>query len=332
MSPKISIIIPVYNTEKYISRCVNSVIAQTFRDIEIILIDDGSIDNSGRICDEFAVRDARVHVIHQQNAGVSAARNAGIDAATGEWIGFVDSDDWIDANTYEVAYKVACEQNADMVVWGCTLNDGERDYSVVTCYEGILKPNMLDELSPSIINQAVQKLIKKHLLDKYNIRFPFGIRQCEDLYFSFLCLFYFTQNKKVYMLKNCFYHYFQNPESASAKINLDKINDVVCVTKNIECIIQSAKENKVWDSFLLDKKAGAKNNFIFELDAPKCNLWRKTFPEVNKKLLFVKDKKIILYWLLFLHLDFFAVALLNTHKRLKETLKHRNSKLFVKKN
>ena len=95
-NPKITVIVPVYNTEKYLRRCVDSILAQTFTDFELLLIDDGSTDGSGAICDEYAKKDSRVRVFHKEIGGVSSARNLGLDKAYGEWISFVDSDDWID--------------------------------------------------------------------------------------------------------------------------------------------------------------------------------------------------------------------------------------------
>ena len=91
----ISVIVPVYNTEKYLHRCVDSILAQTFTDFELLLIDDGSTDSSGAICDEYAQKDSRVRVFHKENGGVSSARNLGLDKAKGKWVTFVDSDDWI---------------------------------------------------------------------------------------------------------------------------------------------------------------------------------------------------------------------------------------------
>lgn len=96
-SPKISIIVPVYNVEQYLENCINSVLNQSFRNFQLILVDDGSKDSSGEICDRFVQKDSRVKVIHKSNAGVSAARNAGIDIATGQFICFIDSDDWIES-------------------------------------------------------------------------------------------------------------------------------------------------------------------------------------------------------------------------------------------
>lgn len=96
--PKISIIVPVYNVEKYLRKCIDSILNQTFKDFELILIDDGSTDESGKICDEYNLKDNRIKVIHKENGGLSSARNAGLDIAQGEYIGFVDSDDWIESD------------------------------------------------------------------------------------------------------------------------------------------------------------------------------------------------------------------------------------------
>jgi glycosyltransferase involved in cell wall biosynthesis len=119
----ISIIIPVYKVEKYLEQCMNSVLQQTYRNIEIILIDDGSPDRSGLMCDEYAAKDSRVKVVHKTNGGVSAARNKGLEEAAGDWILFVDSDDWIESDGCEVALKTAMENNSDIVMF---------DYTIVT--------------------------------------------------------------------------------------------------------------------------------------------------------------------------------------------------------
>ena len=111
---KISVIVPVYNVEKFIKRCLDSIINQTTKDLEIILVNDGSTDNSGKICDEYAKLDNRITVIHKENGGISSARNIGLDVATGEWIAFVDSDDYIEKDMYEVLYKTAIEKNVDI--------------------------------------------------------------------------------------------------------------------------------------------------------------------------------------------------------------------------
>ena len=115
---KISIIVPVYNTEKYLEKCLNSLISQTLEDIEILCINDGSTDNSIKILEQYANRDSRIKIINKKNAGVSAARNTGISQAKGEYLGFVDSDDYVDLNFYEKLYNTAKEYNASIAVAG----------------------------------------------------------------------------------------------------------------------------------------------------------------------------------------------------------------------
>lgn len=112
--PKISIIVPIYNVEDYLPRCIDSILAQTFSDFELILVDDGSPDNCGEICDEYAKKDDRIVVIHKENGGLADARNAGIAVAKGEYFGFIDSDDWIDPNMYQVLYNIATKNDADI--------------------------------------------------------------------------------------------------------------------------------------------------------------------------------------------------------------------------
>ncbi|MBE5873478.1 MAG: glycosyltransferase [Lachnospiraceae bacterium] len=116
MSGKISVIVPVYNVEKYLEQCVDSILCQTYDNLELILVDDGSKDGSGQICDCYAERDSRIRVIHQENKGISAARNVGLDVATGEYIAFVDSDDFIKPEMYEVMIGAIAENDADIVL------------------------------------------------------------------------------------------------------------------------------------------------------------------------------------------------------------------------
>ena len=114
-NPKISVIIPVYNAESTLRRCVDSVLAQTFTDFECLLINDGSKDKSGEICDEYARKDSRVKVFHKENGGVSSARNVGLDNARGEWVSFVDSDDWVEGDILESMYKTALLSGSSLV-------------------------------------------------------------------------------------------------------------------------------------------------------------------------------------------------------------------------
>lgn len=117
-TPPLSVIVPVYNVEDYLGRCVDSILNQTYRNLEVILVDDGATDSSGAICDAYAGKDPRVHVIHKENGGLSSARNVGIEAAAGEYITFVDSDDWIEPDAYEKMLAVARELNVKLVCGG----------------------------------------------------------------------------------------------------------------------------------------------------------------------------------------------------------------------
>ena len=127
--PKISVIIPIYNTGQYLPECVESVRSQTLRDIEIILVDDGSPDNAPQICDEYATIDERIKVIHKKNGGLGFARNSGLDMATGEYVSFIDSDDFIDTNMMQTLYETAKEYDADEVRSGTIFyNNGHKSY------------------------------------------------------------------------------------------------------------------------------------------------------------------------------------------------------------
>ena len=127
--PTISVIVPVYKVEPYIHRCVDSILQQSYRDFELVLVDDGSPDNCGSICDEYASRDSRVHVIHQENGGLSAARNAGIDwvfdNSDSQWITFVDSDDWVHPQMLEKLFDAAMEQNTLISICGFIETTGD---------------------------------------------------------------------------------------------------------------------------------------------------------------------------------------------------------------
>lgn len=186
--PELSIIVPVYNVEEYLFKCIDSILAQTFTDFELILIDDGSPDRCGEICDEYAAKDQRIIVIHQQNAGVSAARNAGLDIAQGAYIGFVDSDDVIDASMYQ-ALITAAEHRRQLTFCNVIPFCVEEDLTPANCalpepQENVSTSALLHDLfSPhsSRTRYSVNKLYQKAYIG--DIRFPNGISMWEDLAF-----------------------------------------------------------------------------------------------------------------------------------------------------
>lgn len=173
---KLSIIVPVYNVEKYINQCIDSILNQTLNDFELILINDGSTDKSGIICDEYCKIDSRIKVIHKENGGLSSARNAGIDASRGRYIGFVDSDDWIEKDMYEVLYKNIEEYQSDISICGMnrvTNNQYIKQYDTGKL-EVLNKVEAMEKLlqGREIRDYFCDKLYRRELFD--NFRFPNG--------------------------------------------------------------------------------------------------------------------------------------------------------------
>ncbi|MEE0968640.1 MAG: glycosyltransferase [Clostridia bacterium] len=193
--PEISIIIPVYNVEKYLSTCLDSLLVQTFQDFEVILIDDGSPDKSGEICDEYAKKDKRIRVIHQSNQGAGISRNKGIEAANGTYIAFVDADDWTKPNMLEAA-KSRLETGAyDLIMFGneaIWYNDDETEIKRVeiwspndTVYSSDVecKEAFCDILFSTSFNTPWNKLYKMSIIKEHNIRFP-QLRRAQDAIFN----------------------------------------------------------------------------------------------------------------------------------------------------
>ena len=166
----VSIIVPVYNVEQYLEKCVNSIINQSYKNLEIILVDDGATDNSGKICDELAKLDNRIKVYHKENGGLSDARNYGVERATGEYIGFVDSDDYIDPKMYEKLYEAIKKENVDVVE--CSFKiiyPGRVDFfSTEKYYEILGKQEYLEEYLKMrrIFGSVWTKLIKSTIAKK----------------------------------------------------------------------------------------------------------------------------------------------------------------------
>lgn len=212
---EISVIVPVYRVEKYLSDCIESILNQTFADFELILVDDGSPDRCGEICDEAAKHDARVHVIHQRNQGLSAARNAGIEIARGAWLSFVDADDFVALNFLEALHKAATRAQADCAVCSFYLTDStgariEASYPVevengVRTGVSVLETVQEQLNVPYIV--AWNKLYRRELFE--TLRYPVG-RQNEDV-FVFAELF--DKAKTVVVLPDKLYFYRQSEGS-----------------------------------------------------------------------------------------------------------------------
>ncbi|MFA7019229.1 MAG: glycosyltransferase [Sphaerochaetaceae bacterium] len=209
--PKISIIVPVYNVEKYIQRCIDSILAQTFTDYELILVDDGSPDRCGEICDDYAKKENRIVVIHKKNGGVSAARNAGLDVARGEYLGFIDGDDYIAHDMYEKLLQACIENNADIATCG-RYNVYENKITPRFSFEGSLiwssKEAIESLLARDNIGSSVcDKLFNRKLFEK--IRFPVE-QYYEDIIIMPQLLF--VANKIVHIGESKYY-YNRRPDS-----------------------------------------------------------------------------------------------------------------------
>lgn len=188
--PLISVIVPVYKVEEYLTECVDSIRNQTYRNLEILLVDDGSPDRSGQMCDTLAQEDDRIRVIHKENGGLSSARNAGIEAATGEYLSFVDSDDWIDLQMYERLYGLIETHNAQVAAGGLQTSLGSHfnlSYPANQEVEVFSKLDSLREVTRNqkITNSACDKLWHKSLFD--SVRFPVG-EYFEDIKTIYKCL------------------------------------------------------------------------------------------------------------------------------------------------
>ncbi len=210
---RLSVIVPVYKAEKYLARCVESVLAQTMGDFELILVDDGSPDGSGAMCDDFSKRDARIKVLHQENAGVSAARNAGVAMAQGEYIAFLDSDDWIEPRMYELLLEAADQEDADIVKCGFDRTDGadiheRQNYGGERqCYVGRLIDHWFRKRHILVWNAIYRAELAK------KVQYPVGITGGEDDYASFFYLYY---GRSMVLLTDYLYNYFINYEGSMA--------------------------------------------------------------------------------------------------------------------
>lgn len=216
-APQVSVIVPIYNAEGSLRRCVDSLLAQTLKAIELILVNDGSRDSSKDICDEYATRDPRVKVIHKPNEGVAATRMAGIDKATGEYSIQVDSDDWVEPTMLEDLYAKAKQDDADVVICDFYYDYGGRKplKRRVQCPQSLDRMEVLAELleyrrlSPSLAN----KLIRHSCYRQFQVRIPADISHGEDFFTSLSILR--CEGVRVTYLPNAYYHYMQDVGSTS---------------------------------------------------------------------------------------------------------------------
>lgn len=223
MKPEISVIVPVYNVEPYLRRCLDSIINQSMIEIEILVIDDGSTDQSGVICDEYAKLDNRVKVIHQDNNGLSHARNVGLDRAQGKYIMFVDSDDYVYKDFCKIPYEVAMANNVDIVIFHhkmiCKEKETQKNNGCISC--GLKTKQEAFDIIQNISDHVVwNKLFHKQLFK--TIRFP-------NLFFEDIATVYklIEESKSIYYCDSVLYCYSQRRNSISSCMNSKKKIDLL---------------------------------------------------------------------------------------------------------
>lgn len=243
MEDLVSIIVPVYNVEKYIHKCIDSIINQTYTNLEIILVDDGSPDNCGKICDEYAKKDKRIKVIHKENGGVSSARNIGIKLSKGQWISFIDSDDWIENRYFEIMIKQAKKQYVDIVL--CTYNRVSKNNVEKI---NIIKKDKLFNAREYLINSlnpqtgfgfCHMKLIKKECIK--DIRFNSNLVVGEDALFNIQLS---NNISKAFFIKETLYNYRNNSNSAVKRYDKNYVNKYLESMKTCKNYITSLYTDK----------------------------------------------------------------------------------------
>ena len=237
--PQISIIIPVYKVEQYICDCLDSIKSQSFTDWECLLIDDGSPDKSGQICDKYAASDIRFRVFHVDNGGVSKARNIGLENISGEWVMFVDSDDTIACNTLEICIGLVKKNNLDLLQFSFTrdknklcTNDGKK--TDVLGFEDFLN-------SKRLLVSVWGGLFKSSIIRNNHLFFVTQLKNAEDQLFVFN---YINNAKKFQKIDKCLYWYRNNLNSA---VNTSKTEDMVC---GINALVDFKKSNHSWSAYI----------------------------------------------------------------------------------
>lgn len=254
MTIKISIIVPIFNTESFLKKCIDSIISQTYNKFELILVNDGSTDRSGVICDDYAKKDQRIHVIHKTNGGASSARNAGIEYARGDYISFVDSDDYIHRNTYEILYTNAKKYDADIVCCNY-LNIDEGKYNIYSEFKGAYTIQLFNNIEAlnkmyltkeTYINSVVpwNKLYNRMLFN--NIKYEIGnIYDDETVAHKLL----YNSNLVISINAKLYYYVKRNGSQMNSPFHVKKF-DKISVLRDRLIYFRRHKEDKIYQKAL----------------------------------------------------------------------------------
>ena len=241
--PLLSIIVPVYKVENYLQKCIDSILAQTFTDFELILVDDGSPDNCPALCDAAAAKDARIRVLHQKNGGLSAARNAGLDVARGEWIGFVDSDDYIAPEMYEILYKAVQSTGADLALCDYVKVDETgalcTQTHVAVPQKSLTGRELLQKAYWTTVQIACNKLYHRTIFAQ--LRYPVGKLNEDFFVIPEICL----NTQKAVVVPDVLYYYVQRGDSIMGKSRTLRHYDAAEAAQHYwNCLV----ENRVYET------------------------------------------------------------------------------------
>ncbi|MDR0911886.1 MAG: glycosyltransferase [Methanobrevibacter sp.] len=274
IKPKVSVIIPVYNREKYLKKCLDSVVNQTLKHIEIICVNDGSTDNSLKILEKYANEDSRIKILNQENQGQSVARNNGMLIAKGEYIGFVDSDDWIDLNFYEILFTEAKDKNADIVrtTYKESFTNNEKDPELNQLLKK--KKNNNEFLNPNDHSIAIWNAIyRKEFIETNNIYFLKELRTLEDFSFTIMATFY----SNIYVPAiGTYYHWRGDNKNKNSAFTFLKIKKTIMVGKLIIQFLNNLDNVNVKDYLVAYKRVIHRYDFTFKVAL-------KKFKDFDKK-------------------------------------------------
>ncbi len=293
----ISIIVPIYKAESYLCKCLNSLLAQTFSNFEILLIDDGSPDRSGQICDEYALQDSRIHVFHKSNGGVASARQCGIEHAQGEYTIHVDPDDWVELNMLELLYEKAKSENADMVICDFYVENGGERIFVRQQPSDLKHEIVLRELFQHLHGSCCNKLIRRSCYQRYNVFFPLDLSYSEDL---FVCCSLLLHDIKVAYLNKAFYHYIQNVNENSIVRTRDVSQDILLIH-----YLKKILPYDVYKDIALPKLSFVMSKYLFLQSTISTRKYRETIWPY--KFVLLKCKTVSVIWRIILFVSTFGL-------------------------
>ena len=294
----VSVIVPIFGVENYLKRCVDSIIAQTYKELEIILVDDGSPDNCPKICDEYAISDSRVKVVHKQNGGLMSARQAGLRVATGEYVTFVDGDDWIETDMYQKIHDSAKQYHPDIVYCEFLYDYGDRQEKSKQSYgtEFLDKKMLENKVYPTMIFKPPyysfginpccwSKMFKKSLLEKCLYPVPQSVKIGEDAAFTYPAL---IEAQSVSYVGDYLYHYRINPDSMTKKYDANMENYIkipfdILSKLNDNCPYDLSNQLSFYLLFLI-------NGIIRNEASPSCKKTRSDIIKTLKK--FTRDSDV----------------------------------------